>query len=238
MKCKSIQKKLALYVSDDLRPVLKIRVEKHLEGCSACRHELQSLKEALLKIKKADLAERSRLPDWDEKSWSKLMKRISAIEPPVKSRPARVFVVQRESAFRLALAAGIIALIVLTGVLVRQGRHQLPSTAVAVKEATFSENRQEKTGTEAEMTAGQPTQSAAEKLTEKLAEAETSAGPAGKIGKIREELLSGKSTAAENPAARPPDRIEMAFVLPESGVQVVWILDRNFSLEGVKNEKR
>jgi len=232
MKCKSIQKKLALYVSDDLRPGQKDRVQKHLEGCSTCRHELQSMKEALLKIKKADLAERSRLADWDEKSWSELLKRISAIEPPVKSRPARFFVAWRESAFRLALAAGIIALIVLTGIFVRQGRHQLPSTAIAGKEATTPESRPEKTSTEAEITAGQPAQPAAEILTEKLAEAETSAGPSGKKQKIREELLSGKSTASENATAPQPDRIEMAFVLPESGVQVVWVLDRNFKLEG------
>jgi len=31
-----------------------------------------------------------------------------------------------------------------------------------------------------------------------------------------------------------PERIEMVFRLPESGVQVVWILDRNFNPEGVK----
>ncbi len=236
MKCKSIQKKLALYVSDDLRPGQKDRVETHLESCSACRHELQSLKEALLKIKRADRAERSRVPDWDEKSWSELMTRISTIKPPVKSRPTRFFVARRESAFRLALAAGIIALIILTGIFVRQGRHQMPSTAVAGKETTFSKSPQEKT--EAETTARQPAPPAAEKLIEKSAEAETSAGAAGKTRKIREESLSGKSTTAENPTAPPPDRIEMAFVLPESGVQLVWVLDRNFNLEGVKNEKR
>ncbi|MDI6845544.1 MAG: hypothetical protein QME28_05330, partial [Candidatus Saccharicenans sp.] len=135
-------------------------------------------------------------------------------------------------AFRLALAAGIIALIVLTGVLVRQGRHQFLSTTVAGKEATTPKSQPEKTAAEAEITAGQPAQPAAEKLTEKLAETENSAGSAGKKQKIREVLLSGKSTASENATAPQPDRIEMVFVLLESWVQVVWVLDRNFKLEG------
>ncbi len=173
MKCKSIQQKLTLYLSDDLGQKLKDRVKKHLDRCPGCWQELQSLRNALLKIKQADLESLQHLALWDEERWSDLMKQISALEAPVQSQTGGAFIIWKRRASRLAVAAGIIGLTVLAGVLIRENRLYSPP----------------------------------------------------------EQLLRKKpATAPET----QPAKIEMAFVLPESGVQVIWILHRNFNLQGDK----
>ncbi len=173
MKCKNIQRKLTLFLSDDLGQKLKVRVKKHLERCSACQQELQSLREALFKVKQADLAECQILTDWDEKRWSELMRQISAMEAPAESQPGGAFLIWKRRAFPLAVAAGIIGLIVLVGVLMRENRLYNPP----------------------------------------------------------EQLLRKKP--ATSPESQP-EKIEMAFVLSDSGVQFIWILHRNFNLQGDK----
>jgi hypothetical protein len=50
-------------------------------------------------------------------------------------------------------------------------------------------------------------------------------GPKRSIGKSRKPTLQA-------PTSESPDRLVLNFVLPESGVRMIWILDKDFQLNG------
>jgi hypothetical protein len=244
MRCKSIKKRLALYISDDLTQRWKEKIEAHLGSCPACQQELKNLKDSLARIKAADSIERQGLPDWDETSWAGLMERISRIEVSRKGRPGLTAELWKKYAGRAAAVAGLFLVALLAYFLINRFWLNPARLQIAKKEDVTTVEEKVKTDISQK-------EESQKKLPEVAVKKEKEIQPGSQTDrseffKIEEahpkEQPSEKVIVAE---ARPegilekqpgslPDRIEMVFKLPESGVQVVWILDRNFNLEGVK----
>jgi len=71
MTCRKVRKLVPLFAGDDLGPRTARAVRGHLDGCPACRQELEEIREALAQVKTAAKAES--VPDWSEGEWRALM---------------------------------------------------------------------------------------------------------------------------------------------------------------------
>lgn len=225
MRCQKVQKKLSLLVSADLGRRQRLRIQAHLESCLDCRTEFENLKKALLILRQADQEETQKIPEWDRVRWAELMKKISKL--PTKGSlwtgyqylPAKKYVLRGVAWFAVFL------LVLFSYFFV--SRFWSSSSRLEM-----AENRQV-SQVEKEASISRV------KITETLPpKAQTKKEPDSLAFEIKEKGMLG-----ENNAGRPeelslslPDRVELAFSLPESGAQVIWIFDRNFTLEGGKNE--
>jgi anti-sigma factor RsiW len=81
MRCKTIQKKLALYLAEELTASDQRQIEAHLRSCPVCRDELARVRQ-LLALLKSD----SMIPPVPEGFTSRLMvkarQRLAARQPP------------------------------------------------------------------------------------------------------------------------------------------------------------
>lgn len=255
MKCKAVRRKIFLYVSGDLGRRSSTAVEKHLTFCSACRQEFRLLQETLAAIKQADLKERQKLPEWDQGLWAGMMEKIAVgrISAPGKSRPGL------GSWRKLAPAAALVGLILIFYLSYHLNDHFWPRSLTGptasqnVPGASQPEEKLSLTGRELEpeKEAASKAPNTSFKLPERqvdtsppskvvVAETQTTASEkmvetrSGTVSEAGEKAVLPVPAESGQQSARQPERIEMAFILPESGVQILWILDRNFNLEGVK----
>lgn len=49
-----------------------------------------------------------------------------------------------------------------------------------------------------------------------------------------EEIAAAEPAPPPPPTSESPDRIVMNFVLPKTGVKMIWVMDRDFQIEGEK----
>lgn len=243
MKCKSVRRRLLLYVSGDLNRHSSSAVEKHLRECPGCQQELITVENSLAAIRQADLKERQKLPGWDENRWQELMAKISGARREEKMSswlPARSW---KKPAIVAASMAVLVAAVFLIQTRISQFKPRPVEVAASEEKATMTETRvepalrkeavkidsQEKEpGPESRPVKPADRKSAGKKL---LAKKEI-----GGTG-IRETDIfpaeKGREKITEIPSDLKPGRVEMVFKLPESGIQVVWILDSEFNLRGV-----
>jgi hypothetical protein len=251
MKCEAVSRKLLLYVSGDLDRRSARAVEEHLKHCPACQQELRLIKESLAAIRQADLEESQKLPEWDEERWADLMSTIVRGESRVPGKSISGLFSWKKPALAAAAVAGLILVsffsyhlidrfwlhtpsnkdIVATG----QQAGKISPAGQELKPETPTATRTPDTASISPRQVELPTPSRLEEAkprarpSEKIAEAKTA--PVPEAGEKAGVASTGSSEL--QPASRP-ERVEMSFILPESGVQVLWILDRNINLEGVK----
>lgn len=256
MKCKAVGRKLLLYVSGDLNRRSSRAVEEHLDRCPVCRQEFLTLQESMSAIKQADLKERQKLPEWDAEGWSGLMKKIASGEILISGKSLSWQLAWRKLAPVAVAVAGLILIFLLSYRLIDHFWLRPPAQQMASNDLTGTSQPEEKviagerklnlkkeatteaqiagsTSSEEPVQPEPPSRVEAAKSrplpSEKLTGAQT--GPVSGAG---EKVGPASPAGSEQQPAAQPDRVEMAFILPESGIQVLWILDRNFNLEGVK----
>lgn len=219
MRCKSVKNKLPLYVSADLSHRAKEKIEAHLRSCPDCRLELKSLEEALRRIKEADLAESQKIASWDEESWPGIREEIGRTKVNRLAQPGLTYRRQKRYALGLATAAGIFLIGILMYLVINRAAEKPPITNAANQDVVMPEIETQPARTKAEVNQLQK-------------EAGVQTKPAGLSS--RESKTAASDLSYRKTSEQLEERIEMAFILPESGIQVIWILDRNFNLEGEK----
>lgn len=256
MRCKSVKNKLPLYVSADLSHRTKEKIEAHLRSCPDCQLELKSLEEALRRIKEADLAESQRIASWDEESWLGIREEIGRTKVNRLAKPGLTYRRQKRYALGLATAAGIFLISILVYLIINRAAEKPPITNAANQDIVMPEIETQPTPTKAEvnqlqkeagaqtkpaeLSSGESKTAAEQSLRQKQTSTEKRPGDTKQIAQTQAPASTGKETSqasdlsSEKTSQRPQERIEMAFILPDSGIQIVWILDRNFSLEGEK----
>lgn len=256
MRCKSVKNKLPLYVSADLSHRTKEKIEAHLRSCPDCQLELKSLEEALRRIKEADLAESQRIASWDEESWAGIREEIGRTKVNLLAKPGLTSGRRKRYALGLATAAGIFFMGILVYLVINRAAEKPPITNAANQDVVMPEIESQPARTKAEVNqlqkeAGAQTKPAELSSRESKTAAEPSSrqkeirperwpGDTRQIAKTRASASGGKEASAASDLSsgktseQLEERIEMAFILPESGIQVIWILDRNFNLEGEK----
>ncbi|MCR4395577.1 MAG: hypothetical protein NUW07_02445, partial [Candidatus Saccharicenans sp.] len=195
------------------------------------------------------------LPEWKEELWAGLMEKIARgkILVPGKSRSGL------RGWRKLAPAAALVGLILISflsyrlidhfwpGLLTRPTASQnLPGASQSGEElnpvSRELEPEKEATIKAPERGPAHTERSDALKPPSRVEMARSQTPPAEKMLGTQNSIVSGAGKKAVPPVptesghqpAPQPERIEMAFILPETGVQILWILDRNFNLEGVK----
>ena len=256
MRCKSVKNKLPLYVSADLNRRTKEKVEVHLGSCPDCQQELKSLEEALRRIKEADLAQSQKIASWDEESWLAIREEIGLAAVNRRAKPAQTTKRRRRYALGLATAVGIFLIGILAYLLTERAGEKSPVINAANQDVVRPEIKTQPVRIQAEVS--RPPKEPGPQA--KKAEISSPVGETEQEQSLRQkEGLSGKQPSEGRQVAQTQapvstgkeasqvsdlssvktseqleERIEMAFILPESGIQVVWILDRNFNLEGEK----
>ncbi|MGQ9802075.1 MAG: anti-sigma factor family protein [Candidatus Saccharicenans sp.] len=256
MKCKAVKRKLLLYVSGDLNRRSSREVEEHLAHCPVCRQEFLTLQESMSAIREADLKERQKLPEWDEKVWAGLMKKISTGETLISGKSRSWQLAWRKLAPVAAAVAGFMLIFFLSYRLIDHFGRQAPAQQAASNDLTATGQPEEKVianehelnlkkeaTTEAQISGStapeKPVQPAIPSRVEvaksrTLPSEKSTGAQTGPVSGVGEKVGPASPAGGEQQPAAQPDRVEMAFILPESGIQVLWILDRNFNLEGVK----
>jgi anti-sigma factor RsiW len=256
MRCKSVKNKLPLYVSADLNRRTKEKIEAHLKSCPDCQQELKSLEEALRRIKEADSAQSQKIASWDKESWPAIREKIWRTAVNRQAKPAQTTKRRRRYALGLAAASCIFLIGLLTYLLTDRAGEKSPITNAANQDVVMPEietqpatiqaevNQPQKKAKAqakpAELSSGESKTAAEQSLRQKQTSTEKRPGDTKQIAQTQAPASTGKETSqasdlsSEKTSQRPQERIEMAFILPDSGIQIVWILDRNFSLEGEK----
>jgi anti-sigma factor RsiW len=209
MNCSRVRKTLPLLAGTDLPAGKARRIEKHLEGCSSCRKEVEELRAALAGIRAA--AGREAL-DWPEGEWKGLMARVRSGKPG--PRPVPVFsAIPRKAwatGFIIVLALGIAALILRT-ILSPPAPSLLSETVTA--------------------TAVQPSR-------DLMKDEVLSRGyPQDVPFRIRREQGALDRTvlaAGHSPEKTRQDLMSMTLVSQETGLRVHWTFNRNFEWEEKK----
>jgi anti-sigma factor RsiW len=156
MTCVKVRKLLPLHAGGDLPPRRAARLEVHLEDCSDCRRELESLRAARARVRAAAAAEQA--PGWSEAEWKVLMVRATAARGESR-RPAAA------AKPRWALAAGTVGVALVVVALLVTG-------------------------------------------------------------------IFRTSPAPQVASAAAQDVLSVTLVSPETGLQVVWVFNKNFDLKG------
>lgn len=81
MRCKTIQKKLDLFLAEELTATDRKRVEVHLQSCADCRAELARLRQLLLLLK-GDSAVPPVPEGFANRLMAKAKQRLAARQPP------------------------------------------------------------------------------------------------------------------------------------------------------------
>ncbi len=256
MRCKNVKNKLPLYVSADLNHRTKEKIEAHLKSCPDCQLELKSLEEALRRIKEADSAQRQKIASWDKESWPAIREEIERTAVNRQTRPGLTGQRRKRYALGLAVAAAIFLIGIMLYLVINRVGEKSPVITAANQDVVRPEietqpatiqaevNQLQKEAKAqakpAELSSRESKTAAEQSLRQKQTSPEKRPGDTKQIAQIQASALGGKEASSasdlssEKTSQQPEERIEMAFILPESGTQVIWILDRNFNLEGEK----
>jgi hypothetical protein len=262
MNCKKAQKKLSLYVAGDISSRWKEKIELHLSSCQVCQEELESLKDSLSRIKEEDQYERQLLPDWDERRWAALITEISRTkkETPGEFRqPIRAW---KTAAYVFAAGIGVMLMGVLIYYFIHQTKvenNQTQITRVVIKEKKEHPAEKERSsipasskpavdetlakkaqGPEAQIQKSKKPETEVFSSTERTRQAQvipekslpTPAETADSGTRINQLALNLAQT--EPTTGSSQERLEIILQSQESGLKILWVLDKNFDIEGVK----
>lgn len=57
MKCESVRLNLSLYIEEELEPLVRKQIERHLRNCYSCQSELMTLANTVKIIRKVEAAQ-------------------------------------------------------------------------------------------------------------------------------------------------------------------------------------
>ena len=128
-RCEDLAKYLAAYADGELEGSLRARVERHVEGCEACRGECASLKRV------AELYRASRAPEVPSADWAKVS---AALERCMSETVTDIRTLRRRAPRRrsfgwwLIPAAGLAAAVIVAALIIVLPSHgtQYPSAQV------------------------------------------------------------------------------------------------------------
>jgi anti-sigma factor RsiW len=213
---------MPLYASFDLKPHLEKKLEAHLATCSQCQQELDSLKRALASFK--EMAQQKEL-QWPDLCWASLMEQIKQ----EKTKPVPLFVRNRRLALGFSLMILLLGIILIN--LPREKWKWFPLSSLTQKIK--------------EMPAKEISPAFEEKATAEKTEAPSlskekslpSEIPAPVKIKKKEAAsfvasLNEKEKPLDAPPVEAPDKITINLFLPETGIQVIWILNKDFDWQG------
>ncbi|MGB8952683.1 MAG: zf-HC2 domain-containing protein [Candidatus Aminicenantales bacterium] len=221
MNCQKVRKAIPLAVGGEL-PEKKCRtMNAHVASCARCQQEWKDYTAALNEIKTLSRTEEIR--DWDEAEWKRLMKTI------VSERAEK-----RRTPFGLspkpALVYGIVSLLLLGGagllmkIFVLQPRHfafhDPNSTQTPVRQTGPAEQQEEVKKVKPLSAPGpQPEKTSGHRsfLASAQKPSASPVGPAPAFPQSRDE--SGQ------------DILSVTFVSKETGLRIVWLLNKNFEWE-------
>jgi hypothetical protein len=223
MNCRQARKLMPLYAGSDLRPHLEKKLKAHLASCSQCQQELDSLKMALASFK--EMAQKKEL-QWPDLCWANLMEQIK--QEKIKSVP--FFVANR----RLALAFSL--MILLFGIILinlpREKWKWFPLSSV-------TQQKMKETPAKEISPAFEEKAIAEKKEAPLLFKDKSLSSEIPAPGKIKKKeaasfaaSLKEKEKLSGAIPAEAPDKITINLFLPETGIQVIWILHKDFDWQG------
>jgi anti-sigma factor RsiW len=104
MRCRQAKKDIPLLAGGDLSPRKARKILAHIEGCRACRLDLEGYRSSLARVKAASQEEGLR--DWSEPEWKAVMARIITEKSEERSPAPRLRP-------RWAMASGLAAVVLL-----------------------------------------------------------------------------------------------------------------------------
>jgi hypothetical protein len=220
MKCRRIRRSIPLLAGNDISERKARRLRDHMERCEICRNEFRRYTAALNKVK--ELADRETPPKWTDTEWRALMARtISArvekrplVSPVFGNRP----LVPLIRGLAVAVPAVVIGLVLWNTVLKPKSSPVGPSPAyVRRPEPTppITPSTQQNQNEEKEPD----------------------------VRTLEKPVLVARAPTAERPAPRPnepaaaqkegsQDVVSVTLVSQDTGLKVVWFLDKNFDWKG------
>lgn len=206
MNCSRTGRLLPLFAGGDLHERSARRVREHLAACASCRAELEAYRTALKMVTAA--VREATAADWTPSEWRTVLDRIVGERPAMRG-PA-VAAAARTPKWIPACAAGAaVFLVVAVGLLIRES----PLTPA---------------GNRPEPMFGAATPQGRESGKSLLGLAEQ-----GIASQPSASRRGGPAAAA--PASPAQDVISMTLVSPDTGLQVVWVFNRNFDWKGEPN---
>jgi hypothetical protein len=206
MNCGRTRRLLPLFAGGDLPERKTRRVRKHLEACADCRRELEAYRKALGAV--ADAVRESPAGDWTPGEWRAVMDRVAKEKPEPRDRAAAAPAMTPKWVPAFASAATIVVAVAI-GLLLKDSPIRTAGTqpGLVIGERT-PQPRKSGEGLLGLTAPGMTTQPAASRRE----------GPA--------------AAALSSPAQ---DVISMTLVSPDTGLQVVWVFNRNFDWKGDSN---
>jgi hypothetical protein len=220
MNCRRIRRSIPLLAGNDLSEQKARRLRAHLERCELCRNEFRRFTAALNKVK--ELADRETQPEWTNTEWRALMART--ISARVEKRPFvspvfwNRFLVPLVRGLVVAVPAVVIGLVLWNTVLKPKSSPvgpapayvRKPEPAPPILPPTLQNKNDEK----------EPTVRSQEK-----------------------SIIVARAPKAERPAPHPhepaaaakegsQDVVSVTLVSQDTGLKVVWFLDKNFEWKG------
>lgn len=216
MNCRRIRRSIPLLAGNDLPEARARRMRIHLEGCQKCRKDFRAYSAALRRVK--ELADRETEADWTEAEWQALMART--ISARIEKRPF-VFslfepklVTALAGGLAMAVAAVIIGLIFWNTVLRPRSSPVIPAPAYVQKPEpappVLPPNHQKENDRK------EPAVRSQERPII-IAQAREHERP----GARPKELVGAQQEGAQ-------DVVSVTLVSQDTGLKVVWFLNRNF----------
>ena len=220
MNCWRIRRSIPLLAGNDLPEQKARRLRAHLERCEMCRNEFRRYSAALNKVK--ELADRETPPEWTNAEWRALMARTTSAR--VEKRPfvSPVFGPKPMTALArgltVAVPAVVIGLVLWNTVLKPKPSPVIPAPAYVRKP-------------ELTPPAVAPGQQDIRKEKEPAVRTQEKS-----IIVARPPKAERSAPRPNEPAAAPKegsqDVVSVTLVSQDTGLKVVWFLDKNFEWKG------
>jgi hypothetical protein len=206
MNCRQTRRLLPLFAGGDLTGRKARRGRKHLEACADCRRELEAYRTALRVV--ADAVREAPAGDWTPGEWRAVMDRVAKEKPEPREQSAAAPAKAPKWVPAVASGAAIV-LMVAVGLLLKDS----PVKPAGIQARTVLGERTPRPRESGEGLLG-------------LAAPDMASQPSG-------SKTGGPTAAAPNSSKQ--DVLTMTLVSPDTGLQVVWVFNKDFDWKGDSN---